>query len=33
MYFKLIETDTKAKQEHDAAQKSIAAKRLGRAKK
>lgn len=30
MYYKQIETDWKAKQEHNATQRSIAAKRLGR---
>ena len=33
MYYKLIESDTKAKREHDAIQKSIAAKRFKREKK
>lgn len=33
MYYKLIESDTKAKREHDAAQKAIAAKRFKRDKK
>jgi len=32
MYYKQIESDTKAKREHDAAQKSIAAKRFKRDK-
>lgn len=32
MYYKLIETDTKAKREHDMQQKSIAAKRFKREK-
>ena len=33
MYYKLIESDTKAKREHDIAQKAIAAKRRNPNKK
>lgn len=32
MYYRDIETDTKAKRDHDAAQKAIAAKRLNKSK-